>query len=171
MTTKHPKRRTFYSFHFVNDAWRASQVRNVGVTEHDEPVTSNAWEEVKRGGDTAIRKWINDQMSTRSCAIVLIGSQTANRKWVNYEIGKAWDDKKGLLGIYIHRLLNQDRKVSTKGNNPFCYVKLTSGKTIADYPGNVTTYNPPYTDSKDVYSYIKDNLEGWVENAIKNRRQ
>ena len=171
MTTNHPKRRTFYSFHFDNDAWRASQVRNIGVTEHDEPVTSNAWEEVKRGGDTAIRKWINDQMSTRSCAIVLIGSQTANRKWVNYEIGKAWDDKKGLLGIHIHRLLNQDRKVSTKGNNPFSYVKLTNGKTIADYPGHVTVYNPPYTDSKDVYSYIKNNLEGWVENAIKNRRQ
>ena len=52
--------------------------------------------------------------------IVLIGSQTANRKWVNYEIGKAWDDKKGLLGIYIHRLLNQDSTVSTqKGKNPF----------------------------------------------------
>ena len=69
------------------------QVRNIGVTEHDEPVSSNAWEEVKRSGDTAIQKWINNQMSTRSCVIVLIGSQTANRKWVNYEIGKAWDDK------------------------------------------------------------------------------
>lgn len=40
----------------------------------------------------------------------LIVSQTANRKWINYEIGKAWDDKKELLGIYIHRLPNQDGK-------------------------------------------------------------
>ena len=144
---------------------------NIGVTEHDEPVSSNAWEEVKRGGDTAIQKWIDDQMSTRSCVIVLIGSQTANRKWVNYEISKAWNDKKGLLGLYIHRLLNQDSKVSTKGNNPFSYIKLTNGLTIANHPENVTAYDPPYTDSKDVYGYIKDHIEGWVEGAIKNRRQ
>ena len=171
MTTNHPKRKTFYSFHFDNDAWRAAQVRNIGTTEHDEPVSDNAWEQVKRGGDAAIRKWIDNQISTRSCAIVLIGSQAANRPWINYEIGKTWDDKKGLLGIYIHRLLNQDGKASTKGNNPFSYVKLTSGSTIADYPNIATTYDPPYTNSKDVYGYIKDHLEGWVENAIKNRRQ
>ena len=171
LTTNHPKRRTFYSFHFDNDAWRAAQVRNIGVTEHDEPVSSNAWEEVKRGGDAAIRKWINDQMSTRSCVIVLIGSQTANRNWIDYEISRAWDEKKGLLGIYIHKLLNQDSKASTKGNNPFRYVKLKNGLTIADYPQNVKAYDPPQTDSKDVYGYIKDKLEGWVEDAIKNRRQ
>ena len=146
-------------------------MRNVGATEHDEPFSDNAWEQVKRGGDAAIQKWINDQMSTRSCAIVLIGSQTANRKWINYEITRAWDDKKGLLGIHIHRLLNQDGKASTKGNNPFSYIKLKSGSTIADYPQIATAYDPPHTDSKDVYGYIKDRIEGWVENAIKNRRQ
>ena len=171
MTASHPKRRAFYSFHFDDDAWRAGQVRNSGVTEYNEPVSSNAWEEVKRGGDAAIKKWVNDQMSTRSCVIVLVGSQTANRKWINYEIGKAWDDKKGLLGIYIHRLLNQDSKSSTKGNNPFSYIKLKNDLTIANYPQNVTAYDPPYTDSKDVYGYIKDHLESWVEDAIKNRRQ
>ena len=171
MTTNHPKRRTFYSFHFDNDAWRAGQVRNIGATEHSEPVSDNNWEQIKRGGDAAIKKWIDDQMATRSCVIVLIGSQTANRKWINHEIGKAWDDKKGLLGIHIHRLLNQDGKAATKGNNPFGYVKLTSGKTIADHPGIATVYDPPYTDSKDVYGYISNNLAGWVENAIKNHRQ
>ena len=146
-------------------------MRNIGVTEHDEPVSSNAWEEVKRGGDAAIRKWVNDQMSTRSCVIVLIGSQTANRKWINYEISRAWDDKKGLLGIYIHRLLNQDSKSSTKGNNPFSYINLTDSLTIANHPQIAKTYDPPHTDSKDVYAHIKDRLEEWVEDAIKNRRQ
>ena len=170
MSPTHPKRRAFYSFHFDNDAWRAGQVRNIGVTEHDEPVSSNAWEEVKRGGDAAIRKWINDQMASRSCAIVLIGSQTANRKWVNYEISKAWDDKKGLLAINIHRLLDQDGKSSAKGNNPFSYINLQNGKTIADYPQVAHVYDPPQMDSKLVYAYIKDHLEDWVEAALNNRR-
>lgn len=170
MTTNHPKRRAFYSFHFDNDAWRAGQVRNIGVTEHNEPVSSNAWEEVKRGGDAAIKKWIDLQMSSRSCVIVLIGAQTANRKWINHEIGKAWDDKKGLLGIYIHNLLDQDRKASRMGENPFRYVKLTNGYTIADYPAHAPTHNPPGATSRDVYSYIADHLERWVELAIQNRR-
>ena len=168
MTTNHPKRRVFYSFHFDNDAWRAGQVRNIGVTEHDDPVTDNAWEEVKRGGDAAIQKWINDQMSTRSCVITLIGSQTASRKWVDYEIRKAWNDKKGLLGIYIHRLLNQDSQASTKGANPFANVPLQNGGTLDQY---VAAYDPPYVNSRDVYAYIRNNLAAWVENALSNRRQ
>ena len=86
--------------------------------------------------------------------IVLIGSQTANRKWINYEISRAWDDKKGLLGIYIHRLLNQDSRASTKGDNPFKYIKLKNGLTIANNQQNAATYDPPYTNSRDMYSYI-----------------
>ena len=170
MSPTHPKRRAFYSFHFDNDAWRAGQVRNFGVTEHDEPVSSNAWEEVKRGGDPAIKKWINDQMSTRSCVIVLIGSQTANRKWMNYEIERAWNDKKGILGIYIHKLHDNDGKSSPKGSNPFSYVKLNDGSTIANYPQIARVYEPSQTDSKLVYAYIKDHLEDWVEAALSNRR-
>ena len=170
-TSNHPKRRTFYSFHFDNDAWRAGQVRNIGVTEHDEPVSSNAWEEVKKGGDAAIKKWVDDQMSTRSCVVVLIGAQTANRQWINYEVSKAWNDKKGLLGICIHKLLNQDRRSSVKGANPFAYIKLQNGLTIASYPQTATIYDPPQNDSRHVYAYIADNLERWVENAIANRRQ
>ena len=142
-------------------------MRNIGVTEHDEPVSDNSWEQVRRGGDAAIQKWINDQMSTRSCVIVLIGSQTASRKWVDYEIRKAWNDKKGLLGIYIHRLLNQDGRASSKGANPFASVRLQNGQTLNQC---VAAYDPIYTDSKDVYGHIKDHLEEWVEHAIKNRR-
>ena len=168
MTTDHPKRRTFYSFHFDNDAWRAGQVRNIGTTEHDEPVSDNSWEQVKRGGDAAIQKWINDQMSTRSCVIVLIGSQTASRKWIDCEIRKAWNDRKGLFGIYIHRLLDQNRQASRKGVNPFANVRLQNSKILDQY---VAAYDPPYMNSQDVYGYIRDRLEGWVEDAIKNRRQ
>ena len=168
MTTSHPKRRAFYSFHFDNDVWRAAQVRNMGATEHDEPVSSNAWEEVKRGGDAAIQRWINEQMSTRSCVIVLIGSQTADRKWVDYEIRKAWDDRKGLLGIYIHSLLNQNSQASSKGANPFARVGLQGGGTLDQH---VAAYDPAGVTSQDVYAYIKDNIEAWVEYAIRTRRQ
>lgn len=32
------KRQVFYSFHYENDAWRAGQVRNIGVLEGNFPV-------------------------------------------------------------------------------------------------------------------------------------
>ena len=104
-------RRVFYSFHYVKDNWRASQVRNIGAIEGNEPVKDNDWETVKRGGDKAIEKWINDQLNGRSCTIVLIGNETAGRKWIKYEIEKSWNDGKGLFGIYIHNLKDKDGKL------------------------------------------------------------
>jgi hypothetical protein len=96
-------RKVFFSFHYQRDAWRASQVRNIGVVEGNASATDNKWEEVKRGGDAAIRRWIDEQLTGRSCTIVLVGAETADRHWVQYEIEKSWNDgNKGLLGIRIH---------------------------------------------------------------------
>ena len=92
-------RRVFYSFHYAPDNWRASQVRNIGTVEGNQPAKDNDWETVTKGGDKAIEDWISDQMDGRSCVVVLIGSGTANRKWINHEIVKAWNDGKGILGV------------------------------------------------------------------------
>ena len=43
-----PRRRVFYSFHFQADAWRAGQVRNMDLMEHNAPLTGNDWEQVRR---------------------------------------------------------------------------------------------------------------------------
>ena len=48
----------FYSFHYENDSWRASQVRNIGVLDGNSPVSSNDWEEVKRKVEDFVKKWI-----------------------------------------------------------------------------------------------------------------
>lgn len=45
----------FYSFHYENDSWRASQVRNIGVLDGNSPVSSNDWEEVKRKGEDFVK--------------------------------------------------------------------------------------------------------------------
>ena len=79
-------RRCFFSFHYKPDAQRASQVRQIGSIEGNRPATDNDWEKVTAGGDTAIKKWIADQMYGKSCTVVLVGAATANRKWINQEI-------------------------------------------------------------------------------------
>lgn len=158
-------RRVFYSFHFDNDNWRANQVRNMGVVEGNQEATGNEWEEVKKGGDRAIQKWINDNLDRRTCTIVLIGSKTANRKWINYEIEKSWNDGKGILGINIHNLKGNNSEQDTKGANPFDYVSIDKKKLSSI----VKVYDPPFKTSTYVYANIRDNIAEWIEKAIEIR--
>ena len=161
------KRRVFYSFHYKQDATRAAQVRNIGVVEGNKPASDNEWEQVKKGGDKAIKNWIDNQLKGRSCTIVLIGEKTAGRKWIKYEIEKSWNDGKGLVGIYIHNLKDLNGNQSNKGRNPFeDFTMKRDGKKLSSI---VKAYNPPYTDSKKVYNYIAENLEDWIEEAINIR--
>lgn len=157
-------RRVFYSFHYVPDNWRASQVRNIGAIEGNQPAKDNDWETITKGGDQAIEKWIADQMKGRGCVVVLVGARTANRKWITHEIVKGWNDGKGVLGVHVHNLKNSDGKTSTKGANPFDNVTLKSAG--AKLSSVVKVYDPPGADSIGVYSHIKINLESWIETAI-----
>lgn len=156
-------RRVFYSFHYQNDNWRVAQIRNIGSIDGNKPANDNDWEEIKRGGDKAIKNWIDSQMFNCLCTIVLIGSQTANRKWINYEIEKTLEKGKGLFGIYIHNLKDKNGLQSLMGTNPFEYIKDKNGNKLSN---TIPAYNPPYFDSKDVYSYIANNIESWIEKAL-----
>jgi hypothetical protein len=158
-------RRAFYSFHYDPDNWRASQIRNMGVIDGNKPATDNDWEQIKKGGDTAIQRWIDSQLDGKSVGIVLIGAQTAARKWIKYEIKKAWEDKKGVLGIFVHNLKDKAGNQSSKGRNPFDDFTI-DGKTMSSI---VKAYDPPYTTSTSVYDYIKTNLADWIEKAIEIR--
>lgn len=158
------KRQVFYSFHYKNDVRRVAQIRNIGALEDNKSVSENEWEEIKGKGDKAIEKWIDDNMNYRSCVIVLVGEETSKRKWVDYEIRKAWNDGKGVLGIYIHNIKDPLLGKGNKGANPFSTIKMkNSDKYLSDY---VKCYNP---NSDDAYNDIAKNLESWVEEAISAR--
>jgi hypothetical protein len=157
------KRQVFYSFHYDNDVMRVQMVRNIGALEQNEPVSSNDWETVKKGGDNAIKNWIDANMQNRSCLVVLVGSETSSRKWVKYEIQKAWNDGKGVLGVYIHNLNCPRNGKGTKGANPFDYFTVKE----ALMSSIVKCYNP---NSNDAYNDIKNNLESWIEEAIESRK-
>lgn len=162
-------RRVFYSFHYKPDNWRAATVRNIGVVEGNTPASDNDWETVKKGGDTAIKNWIANQMKRRTCTVVLVGANTANRKWINYEIIKSWDDEMGVVGIYIHGLKNQDGRLSTKGANPFDSIGYgNTGKKLSSI---VKCYNPVGTSSQARYDWIKQHLSNAIEEAIEIRNK
>lgn len=161
------KRQVFYSFHYERDNWRVQQVRQIRLYSDDNEsgqkiVSSNEWEKVKRGGDNAIKQWINEAMEYRSCVIVLIGSETADRKWVKYEIEQAWKNGKGLFGIYIHNLKDRNGNISRQGRNPFDIV--IDNIRLSNV---IRCYNP---NPQDAYNHIRNNLLKWVEEAIRSRK-
>ncbi len=158
------KRQVFYSFHYSPDNWRASQVRNIGKVEGNNPASDNDWEETTKT-DKAITEWIASQMKLRSCIVVLIGANTSGRKWINHEIIKAWNDGKGIVGINIHNLKNSSGDQASKGSNPF-YNLTVNGSRMSTI---VNTYDAPYSTSTYVYDHIKENISDWVEEAIEIR--
>ena len=147
-------RRSFFSFHYKPDSWRAAQVRNMGMVDGNKPVTDNDWETITKGGPDAINKWIAGQLKGRSCTIVLVGTNTAN-------------DKMGVVGIYIHGLENSAGKVATKGSNPFAHIPYgDDGKKLSSI---VKCYTPPGSNGKERYDWIKKHLADAADEAVKIR--
>ncbi len=145
-------RRVFFSFHYERDIWRASQVRNSWVTKPDREAAgfwdAASWEEVKKMGDDAIKQWINRQLEGTSVTVVLIGYETSTREYVNYEINRSWDRGNGLIGIYIHKLKDQNNEMDYKGDDPFINL---------GYKG-IRTYDWILDDGYN-------NLGEWIESA------
>ena len=114
-------RRVYFSFHYDNDIWRASNVRNSARFEAIARTPwsdASLWEEAKRRGDDAIRRLIDDGLKNTSVTAVLIGAETASRRWVNYEIEKSIERGNGLLGVRIHRIKDQAGQRSQRGATP-----------------------------------------------------
>ena len=161
------KRQVFFSFEYKKDAWRASQVRNMGKVDDSSTFSDNDWEEIREKSDAKIKEWIDSQMAKRSCLVVLIGQTTSGRKWITYEIEKAYELNKGILGIYVHNLKDADGNQSSKGSNPFYNVYI--GKNNGRLSKYVTCFESKYTSSSYVYDDIKENIEQLIEDAISSK--
>jgi|SRR6266542_137492 len=141
-------RRVFFSFHYKNDVWRASNVRNSNIVEgassagfHD----ASLWEEAKKKSDAAVKALIDKGLENTTVTVVLIGSETSKRKFVTYEIEQSIKRGNGLLGIYVHNIKDQNEHTSTKGLVPEALSKAGA----------------------PVYEWNRDKFGDWVEAAYK----
>jgi len=157
-------RKTFFSFHYKNDVWRAMQIRNSWVTKDSKEaagfIDAADFEKLEKEGKEAIHKWINKQLDGTSVTVVLIGADTSNRSYVKYELKKSYEKGNGMLGIYIHNQEDKDGNTSTKGSNHF-------GEIGKDEKGNAVYFSSAYTS----YDWIDDdgynNMGKWIEAAAK----
>ena len=161
-------RRTFFSFHYSPDCWRASQIRNSWVTKDRDNrqsagfFDSAEWEQVKKEQDPDIEKWIDRQLDGTSVTVVLVGSNTAHRKWIDYEIKSSYSRGNGLLAIQIHNQKNSKGLTGLKGTNPFSYWHVTKdGQKVY------------FTELFKTYDWVLNNgyekVGDWIESAAKAR--
>ena len=109
----------------------------------------------------------NGSMSTLcDCVVVLIGATTATRKWVLYEIEKAYELNKGLVGIYVYKMTDRLGYQTGKGRNPFDFVLTQDGKPLSD---SVVCYDSPHLSSQTVCDDIGEKLDGLIESAVRDR--
>jgi len=155
-------RKAFFSFHYENDVWRANIVRNSWVTKDSKEaagfIDAADFEEVKKGGDAAIKKWIREQLLGTSVTVVLIGAKTSDRDYVKYELQQSYEKGNGLLGIYVHNIKNKNGNTSSKGSNVF-------GEIGKDKNGNPVYFSVDYP----CYDWVNDdgynNMGKWIEAA------
>lgn len=158
-------RRVFFSFHYERDSVRAGQVRNSNVIrnkiiETSEFIDAAKWEEVKRGGDEAIKRWIKDQLNGTSVTVVLIGAETSKRKWIKYEIDESLKKGNGLLGVYIHKCPLFDGSTDRKGENPF-------DRLYFDRNGRKEYLSEIYKTYDWIDNNGRENLGTWIESAAR----
>ena len=142
-------RRVFFSFEYAHDVSRAMVVRNSWVTQDREAagfVDAAAFEEVKKGGDTAIKRWIRDQLHGTSVTVVLVGSHTCDSRYVQYEIEQSKVRGNGLLGIDVSKIKDFDENTSER---------------CGRIPEGYTFY---YWNRDDGYS----NMGDWIEKAAED---
>jgi len=156
-------RRVYFAFHYQSDIWRVNVVRNSWVTQDREAAgfyDASLWEEAKKKGEEAVRQMINEGLKNTSVTAVLIGKDTSKRTWVRYEIQRSHEDRKGLLGVYIHGIEDRNGHTDTQGDNQF-------GEIGKDASGNSVYFWQIYP----TYDWVKDNgyknFGDWVQKAAK----
>ncbi len=140
-------RRVFFSFKY-EDVGRAMVVRNSWVTRGREAagfVDAAEFESLKRQGDAAIQRWIDNQLIGTSVTVVLVGQLTCSSRWVKYEIAESKALGHGLLGIDISKIRGWDQKTTE-----------CCGKIPAGYPFYRWNNDDGY-----------QNMGTWIEAAAK----
>jgi len=164
----------FFSFDY-DDVWRVNQVRNSGafMGEQRSGFRDKAhYEQVKRTGDAAIKRWIRSQMFGCSVTCVLIGTDTFLSRWVNFEIEESIANGMGLLGVYIHKLT--DQWGSSSGPlfpppNPLDRHRLPSQGMLGNLWSNRASsrFQTHIWEPPSRWFASTNDLGGWVEEAAR----
>lgn len=155
-------KKVFFSFHYGNDINRANTVRNSWVfrgTLDAGFVDKAEFEKIKRQGDSAVKRWIERQLSGTSTTVVLIGKETLNRPYVQYEIEQSYKKGNAIIGVNIGGIKDMETNLTCVSQSP---IKIIGKNDRDEY----LWFNKI---ASDIYDYKKNdgynNLGRWIKQA------
>lgn len=157
-------RPVFLSFDYAMDLPRASMIRDMVRSSGDYVFFDINWTVLCHLPEETVRHMIDDQLARCDCLLVLVTEKTAQCSMVNYEIQKAYEMKKGIVGIYAHHLRPEPTLSAQKGANPFFYLRTVNKERLCTY---LSCYDPPFTSTRFAYDDIYSRLDIMIEEAIR----
>jgi len=145
-------RRTFFSFHYTADVWRAWNVRNswVGKPDHIDVgfFDNSVFEASKRVNEDSLKNFLRKGLENTSVTCVLTGTDTWQRRWVRYEIARSILKGNGLLTVHIDGIRDRYGYTSSRGYDPLAQMGLyrTGGSIyLAEWKGGTWVKYSDYT--------------------------
>jgi len=140
-------------------------VRNRWLTRSDREAAGfwepSLWEKTRSQGDKAIQRLIDDALARTSITVVLIGAETASNRWVRYGIIKSHLEGRGLLGVYIDGMEDENGSLDTRGESPFLPLRHVGQDGRKVY----------FSELYRTYDYAWDSgfekLDEWIESAAR----
>lgn len=154
-------RKVFPSYDW-DDAWYVNQIMNLPniVGKKNIGFVKNVPNEEVKQCDSAVKKWIDENMENCSCLILFVGKKTYQSKWVKYEICKARDRGMACFIVYLTGMKDSAGQPVPKGlKDPYMYHNLYAPA------GTSGTY-----EIKQYYWVSNDglnNINAWIEDACK----
>ncbi len=161
-------RRVFFSFHYQRDIWRIWRVRNHWVAKDDRQAAGyfdgSLSEKAQTEGSAKVKRLIDEGLNGSSVTCVLIGAETYTRHWVDYEIFRSIELGKGVFGVRIHGLKNNDERTDSPGPSPFEFLGYGTsnekqGKLVpyAKYSGGWKIFEDGPAISPGAAAYLRAN--------------
>jgi hypothetical protein len=154
----------FYVFDTDNDLSRARLLTAIDDGSASPAPAIVDYDVMEDHSDGDVRSWIDAQLATTSCLVVLIGEHTSEKHWVKYAIGMARQLEKPMIGVAIDKLIDGDGRQGAIGSNPFASAGMTARAL-----SSLEIYDPPFATSAFARAHIRYGLPDWVELAVKEQ--
>lgn len=146
------------SYDFAADAARAELIRQMGVVATDAPLERAQWHAMVNSA-SAFESWADGAIGDKDALVVLVGTRTSTRPRIHYEIARALDLGKPVLGVRVDRLMVPGGGACARGLDPFAALVWP---TRLHAPSRPRLHD---TDPNDAYACIRHRLVSWITAA------
>lgn len=158
--------RVFFTFHYEQDFWRATQVRDVWVRQGGEALgiwEPPIWHEVVSGKVSPVTL-IDQALAQADVTAALISGSVSSQDYVQYAIKESHKRGKGLLAIYVYKIQDQQGGHGIIGNTRF-------GEIDRDANNQSVFFWQRYPTYRWVIDEGPKNLKDWIEEAARASRR